>query len=310
MEYFLFVLGFVILVLGADYLVEGASSIAKRFNLSDAIIGMTIVAFGTSAPELVVNILASFNGRTELAFANIIGSNISNILFALGLAAIFHPIKIRRAMTRREIPLVIVGCVILFFLANDSLFSTAKNYVSRLDGVFLLILFSLFFFFSFQKSGEEEIASDKSLSVSLAEFFGGLVGLFFGGQWIVDGASRIAENFGVSESFVGLIIVAIGTSLPEVVTSLIAAIKKKADIAIGNVVGSNIFNTYMVLGVSSTLCPIAYDPKLNFDLGISFLTSLFLLIPLLGRSKYLKRHQGIFFLVFYVLYLALTYHRG
>ena len=311
-EYFLFILGFIILIIGADYLVEGASSIAKKFNLSDAVIGMTIVAFGTSAPELIVNILASFNGKAELAVANVIGSNISNILLILGITAALHPIRIRRKMTKREIPIVILGCLVLLFLSNDQFINKGANLISKLDGLILLIFFVFFFFLSFKKSGdqEEEITKQKNLLVSLLEFFSGLLGLFFGGQWIVDGASSIAENFGISQAFIGLVIVAIGTSLPELATSVMAATKKKVDIAIGNVVGSNIFNTYFVLGVSSVIRPIAYEDKLNFDLLINFVVSLFLLIPLLSGSKYIKRSYGVFFLISYVAYLIVIYQRG
>ena len=313
MEYFLFFLGFLVLIFGADFLVEGASSLAKKLNLSDAVIGMTIVAFGTSAPELIVNVIASFQGKSQLAFGNIIGSNISNILLILGCTALFNEIRIHRKMTSREIPFVVFSCLILFFLVNDEiLLSLPESILSRMDGFFLLIFFVLFFYLSFKKSGQEveKVSSPKSTFVSLFQFFIGMMGLFFGGKWIVGGASEIAKNFGISEAFIGLAIVAIGTSLPELATSVLAAMKKKTDIAIGNVVGSNIFNVYFVLGLSSLINPIEYDANLNFDLFINFLVSLLLLIPLFSKERHLRKKHGVLFLSLYLIYLMVLLYRN
>jgi len=319
LTYFLFIVGFFILIKGASLLVDGGSSLAKRWGISDLVIGLTIIAFGTSAPELIVNIMASIKGTADLAFGNIIGSNISNILLILGVAALIYPLTIKRGTVWREIPFSILALVILFYLANDILFQRASSSIlSRIDGGVLIGVFALFIFYAFLSArvkGEEKIdVKTRPLSASFIMIGVGSLSLFLGGKWIVDGAILIAQNLGFSEAMIGLTIVAIGTSLPELATSAVAAMKRNADIAIGNVVGSNIFNILWVLGISSLIKPLSLRLDLNLDmvlLGlISFLFFFFLLhgkkrvVELIrGKHYTLERWEGAAFIVIYILYI-------
>ncbi|WP_246203013.1 calcium/sodium antiporter [Fulvivirga lutimaris] len=260
MIYFLFILGFIFLIKGADLLVDGASSIATRYNVSQMIIGLTIVSFGTSLPELLVNVTASFGGNPGLAIGNIFGSNIANILLILGISAIIRPLPISKNIYFSEIPFSLVATLLVGFLANAALLSDVKSLtLSRIDGAILLLFFVLFmgYIYVVFKSDNEKIdaAAQKpepthSMNKSILYIFLGLIGLYFGGEWVVNGATTIASQFGLSETFIGLTVVAIGTSLPELFTSAMAAYKGNTDIAVGNVVGSNIFNLLWILGVS------------------------------------------------------------
>ena len=315
LTYFLFLIGFVFLIKGADLLVEGAASIAKRYQISDIIIGLTIVSFGTSAPELFVNVLASYNEKSDLAFGNIIGSNIANILLILGVAAIIYPIKVQKNTIWKEIPFSIFSLILLGFFVFESLVSGAETaLLSRWEGIILILFFILFLIYAFRRSKALDSESDElkamSLGKSVSYILVGLVGLTLGGSWIVDGAIKIAYNFGLSESVIGLTIVAIGTSLPELAASAMAAYKRNSDIAMGNAVGSNIFNILWVLGFSALVKPLSYSALNNFDIWMCLGTSLVLFFILFFKQKFfLGMWKGICFLLLYMIYLYLLVHR-
>jgi cation:H+ antiporter len=307
----LFVIGFVFLIKGADLLVDGASSIARKFSISPLVIGLTIVSFGTSAPELIVNIFASTSGNTDIAIGNILGSNIVNILLILGISAIIYPLTTKKNTVWKEIPLSLLAAIILAVIVNDA-FIDGKEFsgLTRIDGIVLIAFFIIFLYYTFgisKVSGENEDSDIKTYGnlKSILYVILGLGGLTFGGKWIVDGAVQIAEYFNMSQSLVGLTIVAIGTSLPELATSAVAAYKKQSDIAIGNVVGSNIFNIFFILGVSSIISPLPFQPKSMVDILMVVFSSLILFIVLfIGKKNILQRWQGVLLIAIYILYLA------
>ena len=320
----LFIIGFVFLIKGADIMVDGSSSIAKRFGVSAFFIGLTVVAFGTSAPELVVSALASIKGSTGIAMGNIIGSNISNSLLILGIAAIIAPLVVKRATIRKEIPYSLLGVLAVGFLVNDVMIdNNGPNLLSRIDGLVLILFFTIFIVYTFGISREkpgimdrvkgeiEEGPKEYSMINSVMMIVVGLMGLALGGRWIVNGAISFAEAFGISEALIGLTIVAIGTSLPELAASAVAAYKGKTDIAVGNVVGSNIFNLLWVLGIAAIIRPIAYDSVLNIDFTVLFtLTVLLLFLIYFGKKNVLARWEGIVLLVSYVVYIIYLIVRG
>lgn len=309
MSVFLFIVGLVLLVLGSGWLVDGASSLARRFNISDLVIGLTIVAFGTSSPELVVNLIASFNGNTDIAIGNVVGSNIFNILAILGITAMVTPVAVKITTTWKEIPFSILAVFVMALMANDILldgYSIAE--ISRIDGLVLLSFFMIFLAYTFAlaKHSDPLIETPQAkmgLPKSLLFIILGLVGLFFGGKFIVEGAIDIARSLGISESVIGLTVVAAGTSMPELATSVVAAFKKNSDIAIGNVVGSNIFNIFLVLGLSATIRPIPFNVKSNFDLIFLLVISVLMLIfVFVGKGRKISRFEGGFFLVTFIAY--------
>ena len=266
--YILFLAGFFLLIYGADWLVEGASSIAKKLNVSELVIGLTIVSFGTSAPELVVTILASAEGRSEIVIGNVLGSNIFNTLMILGISAIIYPLTVQRNTIWKEIPLSLLAALLVAITANDIwIDGAATSVINRSDGLMLLSFFLIFIYYTFtsiRKNREglidAPIAEEVPFYKSILLIFGGLAGLVFGGRWIVDGAVQMATSLGVSETIISLTIISVGTSLPELATSAVAAYKRNADIAIGNVVGSNLFNIFLILGVGATVRPLPFGP--------------------------------------------------
>lgn len=315
--YILFIIGFFLLIKGADLLVDGSASIAKKLKISSIVIGLTIVAFGTSAPEFIVNIFASAQGNSEIAIGNILGSNIANILLILGISAIIYPITAKKNTVLKEIPLSFLAIVILGLMANDMIIDGGTfSGITRIDGLILLSFFIIFFYYTFgiTKSTDDIVEKDeiKIFSYSKAVLFIilGLAGLVIGGKWIVDGAVKIAEFFNISQSLIGLTIVAIGTSLPELATSAIAAYKKQSDIAIGNVVGSNIFNIFWVLGASAIIRPLPFNTSSNIDIAMTIFASIVLfLVMFIGKKKVIERWQGVFMVttyVGYVVFLVLT----
>lgn len=318
LTYLLFLLGFVILIKGADLLVEGAGSIAKKFHVSDIVIGLTIVAFGTSAPELVVNTIASYQGNSELAIANVLGSNIANIFIAIGLAAIISPLTVKRNTVLKEIPLTLLAAAVIGFVANDVLFD--KGDVSRItrgEGFVMLCFFVIFLFYTLTIAKEKHEKPDEKAKVipmpkSIGYIILGLVGLTVGGDWIVTGAIKMATALGMSEALIGVTIVAIGTSLPEIVTSAVSAYKGKKDIAIGNAVGSNLFNIFWVLALSAIVKPLPFDEKLNVDVLVNLLAStlLFLFLYVRNKEHVMKRGHGILFILLYVGYIVYSVIRG
>jgi cation:H+ antiporter len=318
LTYFLFIIGFVILIKGADLLVEGASSIAKRLHISDIVIGLTIVALGTSAPEFVVNGLASYYGKADLAISNIIGSNIANTFLALGLAAITANLVVKKDTFKKEIPISLVAAIMVLFLANDQWINALRiPTISRYEGIIFIVCFLLFMRYTYRLAKKERDILDvpdtiRPLGISILFIILGLLGLGFGGDWIVDGAIKIARQLGMTESLIGLSIVAIGTSFPEIVTCVVAAKKGKTDLAIGNAVGSNIFNVFWVLGLSAIVRPLEFNLASNFDVIINIFSSLLLLFFILAwnKERTIKRYHGIIFIVFYVLYLGYSIKKG
>jgi len=312
LTYLFFVLGFVLLIKGADWLVTGASAMARRFKVSDLVIGLTVVAFGTSTPELFVNIVASAGGNTEIAVGNVLGSNISNVLLILGISAIIHPLSVSKGTVWKEIPFSLLAVIVLGLMANDQLIDDAgSSRLTRIDGLVLLAFFLIFLYYSFSIATAIEGLDDhvavktSGIAKSLLLVIAGLIGLTLGGKWIVDGAVTLAKSFGMSESLVGLTIVAVGTSLPELATSAMAAYKKNVEIAVGNVVGSNIFNIFFVLGISATIKPLPFQAKNNLDIGVVLVSSLLLLLSMFtGKKRLLDRWEGIVFLFLYGGYIA------
>ncbi|MDD3789258.1 MAG: calcium/sodium antiporter [Petrimonas sp.] len=305
-SFILVIAGFVSLIFGANWLVNGASSLAKKYNVSDLAIGLTIVAFGTSAPELVVNLIASAQNHSDIVLGNIIGSNNFNLFIILGLAAMISPIVVKSSTAWKEIPLSLAAALLLVLLAND-FFLRQNTYFSRTDGLILLVLFAFFLYYVFRQMRNEEIdetivVTHSSLKIWTLILFG-LAGLVVGGQLVVSSSINIASELGVSEKIIALTIVAAGTSLPELVTSVVAALKKNSDIAIGNVVGSNIFNILLILSLSSIVNPIAYNDKFNTDIFILIGgTAVLILFMITGKRKKLDRWEAALLFVFYLAY--------
>ena len=318
LTYVLFALGFVLLIKGADWLVSGASSIAKKYQVSDMVIGLTIVSMGTSMPELVVNILASLSGSAELAVGNVFGSNIANILLILGVAALIYPLPLQRSTVVSEIPFSLMAAMLVGFLANAALFDKYQGLiVSRTDGSILLFFFVLFMLYIFKvaREGGESEAEESYQEQSMLKASGlvllGMCSLFLGGKWTVDGAMFIAIQLGMSESFIGLTVVAIGTSLPELVTSAVAASRRNTDIAVGNAVGSNIFNILWILGISAIIHPLPFNVLSNFDiLMIIFASTLLILSVSLEKNRAVGRISGVVFLLCYIAYIIFLLQRG
>jgi cation:H+ antiporter len=310
--YLKFIAGFAVIIKGADFLVDGSSSIARRFRVSELVIGLTVVAFGTSTPELFVNIMASLKGNTEIAIGNVLGSNIANILLILGVSSVICPLSVTKGTVWKEIPFSLLAAMVLGLMANDQLID--KNGISvltRIDGFVLLCFFIIFLYYSFSIAKEIEgiethvPSKEHGLTKSVLLVVSGLAGLCFGGDWIVEGAVKLAYKLGISQSVVGLTIVAVGTSLPELATSTVAAHKGKPDIAVGNVVGSNIFNIFFVLGVSSIIKPIPFQSRSNIDIGIVILASMLLFTFMFtGQKRSIDRWEGIVSLVLYGAYLV------
>ncbi len=322
MIYLYFVAGFVILIKGADLLVDGASSIGKRLNLPDIIIGLTIISFGTSLPELLVNLMASFSGSSQLAIGNVLGSNIANILLILGITAMVRPLPITKNTYFSEIPFSLIATLLVGFLANATIFNEADPMagllISRYDGVVLLFFFFMFlgYVYVVAKQNKEEINEMSEIVVmstgkSVMYILIGMVGLYFGGQWVVDGAIHLATIFGMSQSFIGLTIVAIGTSLPELVTSIIAVRKNNTDIAVGNAVGSNIFNLLWILGLSATIKPLAFEVVSNSDIFMIIIASTMLILAVIvGKKTVISRWEGFWFFLAYSAYMVFLVMRG
>lgn len=311
MVYILLIVGLIILISSANVLVVGASSIAKKLNISNLVIGLTVVSFGTSFPELIISLLAGINGQSDLAIGNIVGSNIVNIVLVIGIAALVKPISVQNNTVKFEIPFSILAMLVLFVLANDVLFDGAQQSIlSFSDGIILLSFFVIFMYYTFVISthgssdeGHEVkiMANWKSIMYLLA----GVIGLYFGGKLIVDNAMIIALDLGLSEAVIGILVIALGTSLPELATSVVAAYKGNSDMAIGNIVGSNIFNVFFVLGLSVTLHPIPFTPILNWDILVALIASVLLFVFIFTRKgRQIDRVESSVFLVFYFSYVV------
>ena len=306
----LLVVGFYVLIKGASYLIEGASSIAARMKISPLIIGLTIVAFGTSAPELVVNVISAIQGANQVAIGNILGSNLANILLVLGLAAAISALRVQKQTVAKEIPFSLLAAfIVLIFVSDVVLDHAAIDVISRTDGLAMLGFFVIFMYYTYfaSKSIPEEPRRPKTSSrlISTISIIGGLLALFVGGHLIVQNAVSIADILGVSQSIIGLTVVALGTSLPELVTAIMAVRKGETDMAIGGVVGSNIFNIFLVLGLTATISPIAFDYANFSDALMVIVASLLLFVTMyLGTRHRLERWAGVLFVAMYVLYIG------
>ena len=306
------VVGFVALVKGADWLVDGASAIAKRFGISDLVIGLTVVAFGTSMPEFVVNMVSVAEGSTDLAITNIVGSNIINTFVILGLTALVYPIVSQKRSRDFDIPMsIIAGVLVLIFVAVQLPFGEAGKGIGHLGGGVLLAFFCYFLYNTFRnaKEGVKELKSEgvKELTIqrAIGLIIGGLVGLVVGGELIVKSAVDLATRMGVSEAIIGLTIVALGTSLPELATSVIAAAKHNSDIAIGNVFGSNIFNVFFVLGTSAAIHPLPAYEGIELDACMAAMGSIIVWLAVkTNKERKVQRWAGALLLIVYGGYLA------
>jgi cation:H+ antiporter len=303
--------GFLILIKGADWLVAGATFLAKKYGVSDLAIGLTIVAFGTSAPELVVNIYASASGHDGIALGNVIGSNLFNLFFILGITGLIVPLKVQSSTVRKEIPMSLIATLLMLLLANN-FFNGSAGEISRIDGFILLAGFAYFLYYVYRMQRETPDSgegTEKPVSVKMYRIVlliaAGLAGLVFGGNLILDNAVEIAHMIGISEKVIGLTIVAAGTSLPELATSIVAAIRKNNDIAVGNIVGSNIFNLLMILGLSSVIRPLSYDQLFNQDMILLFAGTILLFFAMFtGKRKSLDRWEAAIMLVVYIAYVV------
>jgi cation:H+ antiporter len=306
----LLITGFAVLIFGANFLVSGASSLAKRFNISELAIGLTVVAFGTSTPELIVSGISSVQGHNEVAFGNVIGSNVFNLFFILGVAGTVYPIVVQSNTVWKEIPYSLFAAILLFVLVNDVLFfNSDSNVLSLLDGGILLVFFVAFLTYVFLSMKSEEGGGENPIQVyglpkTIIMIIGGLAGLIAGGKFVVDSSVAIAQGYGVSEKLIGLTIVATGTSLPELATSTVAAFKKRSDIAIGNVVGSNIFNIFFILSICSLITPIPYNKAMNFDIYVLVIgTGLLFITMFSGGKRKIDRWEAVILLLAYIVYV-------
>lgn len=309
--------GFLFLILGAEKLVDAASSLAARLGIPNIVIGLTIVAFGTSAPELVVNVFAAIDNNTEMVIGNVLGSNIFNVLAILGISSLIYPLTVKTNTTWLEIPLSLLAAAAVFVIANDVFFDNAvSNFITRTDGLLLLLFFIIFLVYNLkvaQNSPADEETETRNYSYLKSTIFivVGLAGLIVGGRLIVTSAVGLAQAFGLSERIIALTIVSIGTSLPELATSVIAVRKRNVDIAIGNVVGSNIFNIFLILGVSAVVTPLQVGQSSFIDIAVNVVAGMLLFIFIFtGRGRQLSRWEGGALLLIYLGYLGFIISQG
>ena len=311
----LIILGFFLLIKGADILVDGSSNIAKKFHIPEIVIGLTIVAIGTSMPELMVSLNASIKGLSDISVGNVIGSNLANLLLILGVTSIIRPLVFKRETKLIESPFTLFITILFFIFANYSIFGDI-NVISRGEGIVLLLLCVLFIIYNLimAKKGNEfdrekvkiNKKEEKKINIlkSLIMIIIGIIGLKFGGDFVVENVRELAISFGISEKLVSLTIVAFSTSLPELITSITATKKGEEDMAIGNIIGSQILNILLIIGVSSVISPIAYSISYNMDLYILISASiLFVLYPFIGKKDTMTRYNGILFVIIYVIYM-------
>ena len=296
-QFFILIAGLLLILLGANYLVDGASSIAKRFGLSEFIIGVTIVGIGTSAPEMVVSFMSAIQGKADMAIGNIVGSNIFNTAMILGVTALIAPLTITRSNLRKDIPFNIIVTILLIALGmNFTITGLGKDQLSRIDGAILLGIFVWYLWSSFRSDSaddEDEPIKQHSIAISILMITGGLAGLIFGGRLFVNSATEIARMFGVSDKFIAITVMAAGTSMPELATCVVAAIKGRGQLALGNILGSNISNILLILGGSAIISPLSFTGMTMADLGTVLGCSLFILLSAwLFKKKSLDRVEG------------------
>ncbi len=310
----LIIIGFALLIKGADFLVDSSSNIAKRFHIPEIVIGLTIVSIGTSLPELMVSLKSAISGHADMSVGNVVGSNVCNLLLILGLASTIRPLKFKKETRLIEIPLCLVLTIIFGIICN------VNTDISRPEAIILIVLFTMFIIYTIimgikgekfdKEDGEndEKVNNEKQMSIlkSIIFIVLGIIMLKIGGDFVVDNATFIAEHFNISEQIISLTIVAIGTSLPELVTSVVAAIKGNSDISIGNILGSNIFNMALIMGTSALINPIKYNIAYNFEIGILIVASIILaLFPVIPPKNKMSRRNGITYLLLYIVYTAI-----
>ena len=316
------ILGFIALIVGANIFVDGSSFVAKKLRIPPLIVGLTIVALGTSAPELAVSITSAAQGANELTYSNVIGSNIFNLLAVLGVCALINPVPVEKAVTKRDLPFFIAVCAALFFaVGGTALFGASGKrmyeivgYANRLVGAFLLVGFILYTFFlirdakKLKQEGEVKVKPGLSLPKSIIFILAGVALIVGGGQAVVYGARKLANSFGISETIIGLTVVAIGTSLPELVTSIVAALKGETELAVGNAVGSSILNLMLILGISSLIRPIGVNLASIFDTLVMIAAGVLTLI-FAFTAKRIRRAEGALMLVFYIATIVFAFAR-
>lgn len=311
----LIIVGLGILIAGADWLVKGASAVARSLGIPALVVGLTVVSFGTSAPELTVNLYSAFTGATDLAIGNIIGSNIANILLILGITVLITPLRVQSSTVKWEIPLALVAAMLVYGMGRDVLLDgAAADVITRSDGLALIGFFAVFLFYVFALAKSDALAvpdedesEEKSMSLvwAIGLIVAGLAALIFGGRIFVDNAIILAQVIGLSEAVIGLTVVAIGTSLPELATSVVAAMKKQIDIAVGNIVGSNIFNIFWILGATAVIAPLPVSAGFGVDALVMVAATLALFFALfVGTRHQLDRWQGIVFICAYIGYVT------
>jgi cation:H+ antiporter len=311
LSFLLLVLGLVMIVYGANILVDGAAAVAKKYQISNIVIGLTVVAFGTSAPELAVSSYAAVSGNSEIAIGNVVGSNICNILLILGITSIIYPLDILKNTVLKEIPLSLLAAIVLYIMVNDKLLGNGESNILSMSDGFILLSFLVIFMYYLTHLAKTSTEEDDIVILNMPKYksllfiLGGLVLLVVGGKVFVDHASELAIEMGMSKAVVGLTIVALGTSMPELATSIVAALKKNTDIAVGNVIGSNIFNVFLVLGVGSVISPLQRGSISDIDLYVCILASIALLIAsyILGRNR-ITKWEGIAFVTMYAVYMG------
>lgn len=312
MNLILLLIGLGLVVLGADWLVNGASSIARRAGISEFVIGLTIVGFGTSCPELVVSLTGAIEGNSDISVGNVVGSNIFNALFILGLTALVLPVGMTDKNRRIDIPITLAVTILLVVLGITG--SMSGPVISRWEGVVMLLVFSVYLFYCFKSDSKDEFPETQQATLSfpkaIALTLTGLAGLIFGGDLFVDSATALARQIGVSDKFIAVTILAGGTSLPELATSLTAAIKGKEQLALGNILGSNVFNAMLILGLSSIITPLSFASMTIVDIAALILSSVLLLIwAYTGRRNRIDRGEGAAMLLCYVAYNIFLFSR-
>ncbi|NBJ67964.1 MULTISPECIES: calcium/sodium antiporter [Clostridia] len=311
MAYILLIIGFGLLIKGADFFVDGSSNIARLLRIPPILIGLTIVAFGTSSPEATVSIIAAIQGNADVSMGNVIGSNIFNLTLVVGIATILFPMKVENETIRKEIPFTLLASVALLILISDTVLQGFNlNTISRSDGIIFLLFMSVFMYYvievalkSRENSKEADVVQDVKWGKNILITLLGLAGIIIGGQMVVENGKEIAYSWGMSEALVGLTIIAIGTSLPELVTSIAAALKKESEIALGNIVGSNIFNILFVLGASAVITPLEVNGKIIVD--IIMMIALTVLLLIFSRTNFrIGKREGLVLVVAYILYMV------
>lgn len=314
-SFILLALGILLLVKGADLLIDGSVSLANKFNISSLVVGLTIVAFGTSLPETVVNVCASLNQHTDITFGNIIGSNICNILLILGVCTCIRNLLFQKSTIRIEIPFAFLAAAVFFLLSNKQFFGLSGIYLTAIDGGIMLFFFMLFLYYIYlmcknKNTEQDDCVKTYSWLKTILYIISGLIFLCFGGKLSVNSAVDIAKTLGISDLLISCTVLAIGTSLPEAVTSIVSVIKKQMNIAVGNIVGSNIFNILFIMSVSTFISPLKIPSSINYDFSFMFLATVLLWLFSVGKKNLMYRWQGIVFLLIYCGYIGFLVIRG